>query len=36
MLIQEQETLGIVPVFCKDAPEVPESQPNVLPLVRRG
>jgi transposase len=35
-LIQEQETLGIVPVFWKDEPEVMESQADVLPLVRPG
>jgi transposase len=35
-LIQEQETLGIVPVFWKDEPEATVSQADVLPLVRPG
>ena len=36
-LIQEQETLGIVPVFWKDEEaEQPGEKPDVLPLVRPG
>ena len=38
-LIQEQETLGIIPVFWKDEPEeagAGADDPAILPLVRRG
>jgi transposase len=34
-LIQEQETLGIVPVFWKDEPKE-EGEPNILPMVQPG
>lgn len=34
-LIQEQETLGIVPVFWKDEPADEEEPPAILSLVRR-
>jgi hypothetical protein len=34
--IQEQETLGIVPVFWKDEPEAAVGKPDVLPLMRPG
>jgi hypothetical protein len=33
-LIQEQETLGIIPVFWKDEPQ--EKPSDVLPMVRPG
>jgi transposase len=37
-LIQEQETLGIVPVFWKDeeADGNPDGNPDILPIVKRG
>ena len=34
-LIQEQETLGIVPVFWKDEAEQVAERPAVLPMVTR-
>src|SRR5438552_724966 len=34
--IQEQETLGIVPVFWKDEGEPAVCRPDVLPMVRPG
>src|SRR5437868_13297092 len=39
VLIQEQETLGIVPMFWKDEPTEPGpggGTPAILPLVRRN
>jgi hypothetical protein len=35
-LVQEQETLGIVPVFWPDDKEEQDEAPDILPMVRPG